>query len=253
MSGISMTVTPGKMGEVLKAYIIKEKTGHHYSQLVPLLIFERVFDGIAMIIMALGGVFFFRQSLLFFIFATCMVIGFFVFIGAKDLVILGINWFEKRFFHIKILDFALEFFTHSTKLLTFQNIVVSVILGVIAWSFEGIALYLLVSQIIPVHTLKDIFYALFIFSFSSIAGFLVLIPGGVGVAEGSISSFLVLFFHMTIPQSIFATLIFRFSTLWFGVLIGGIFLLKTLKKMHLSSNSLQNTNPKKVKSGFKKN
>jgi uncharacterized protein (TIRG00374 family) len=248
MSGISMTVTPGKMGEVLKAYIIKEKTGHNYSQLVPLLIFERVFDGIAMIIMALGGVFFFRQSILFFIFATCMVIGFFVFIGAKDIVIAGINWFEKRFFHVKTLDFALEFFTHSTKLLTFQNILVSVLLGVIAWSFEGVALYLLISQVIPVNTFKDIFYALFIFSFSSIAGFLVLIPGGVGVAEGSISSFLVLFFHMSLPQAIFTTLVFRFSTLWFGVFIGGIFLLRTLKKMHLESNPIQHSDSKKIKS-----
>jgi uncharacterized protein (TIRG00374 family) len=229
MSGIAMTVTPGKMGEVLKAYLIRKERKSEFSQLIPLLIFERVFDGIAMIIMAIGGVFFFRESLLFFIFSTAMVIGFFVFIGLRKHVISLARMFEKRFFRIKILTFLISFFEHSQKLITFQNVFVSTILGIIAWSFEGISLFWLVYQFNHLATFKSLFLSFFIFSFSSIAGFLVLIPGGVGVAEGSISSLLVLFFGLSLPQSIFITLLFRFLTLWLGVSIGLIFLLRLLK------------------------
>jgi len=235
-SGISMTVTPGKMGEGLKAYLVKKETGNRFSEVVPLLVFERVTDGIAMIILALGGTFFFRQSILFFVFASFLVVGFIIFIYAKDFVVNLIKRFEARFFHIKILDFAVVFFENSQKLLTAPNLAIAVFLGLTAWSLEGISLFLLVNQICveTCHgmSLQGLFYSLFIFSFSSIAGFLVLIPGGVGVAEGSITSFLMLFFKMNLPSAIFITLIFRFVTLWFGVSLGLIFLLRTLRKNH---------------------
>lgn len=231
-SGISMTVTPGKMGEVLKAYLVKKETGNRFSEVVPLLVFERMTDGMAMIILALGGVYFFRQSILFFVFSTLMVVAFIIFIYAKDTVVSLIKCFEKRFFHVKILDFAVIFFENSQKLLNSGNLLVAVFLGIIAWSFEGISLFLLVNQfIVETHSnasLQTLFYSFFIFSFSSIAGFLALIPGGVGVAEGSITSFLVLFFKLSLPQALFITIIFRFVTLWFGVSLGLIFLVKTL-------------------------
>lgn len=231
-AGISMTVTPGKMGEGLKAYLVKKETGNRFSETVPLLIFERLTDGIAMIILALGGVYFFRQSLLFFVFSTLIVIGFILFIYAKEAVVNLIKKFEARFFHIKILDFAVSFFDNSQKLLTGKNLITAVFLGMIAWSFEGVSLYLLISQFVSQtatpNPLSQLFYSLFIFSFSSIAGFLVLIPGGVGVAEGSISSFLVLFFKLTVSQAVFVTLVFRFVTLWFGVSLGLLFLIKAL-------------------------
>jgi uncharacterized protein (TIRG00374 family) len=231
-SGISMTVTPGKMGEVLKAYLVKKETGNRFSEMVPLLVFERMTDGIAMIILALGGVYFFRQSIIFFIFSTLLVMAFIVFIYTKNFIVDLIKQFEARFFHIKILDFAVIFFENSQKLLSGRNLIIAVFLGIIAWSLEGISLFLLVNQFVveTYHSmsLQGLFYCLFIFSFSSIAGFLVLIPGGVGVAEGSITSFLMLFFKMTLPQSIFLTLIFRFVTLWFGVSLGLLFLLKVL-------------------------
>ena len=228
MSGIAMTVTPGKMGEVLKAYLIKQEKGIEFSRLVPILVFERVFDGIAMIMMALGGIFFFRQSILFFIFATGMVVSFFVLVAANKFVLSLIKKFESRFFHAKILDFAVSFFEHSQKLITFKNVLMSVLLGFIAWTLEGISLFWLVSQFTQTG-IKDFFYSQFIFAFTSIAGFLVFIPGGVGIVEGSMSSFLTMFFGMTLPQAVFATLIFRFSTLWFGLSLGLIFLLQYLK------------------------
>jgi len=232
-SGISMTVTPGKMGEVLKAYLVKKETGNRFSEMVPLLVFERMTDGVAMIVLALGGIYFFRQSIIFFVFSSFLVIAFTIFVYAKNFIVNLIKKFEIRFFHIKILDFAVIFFENSQKLLTGKNLLVAVGLGIIAWAFEGISLFLLVNQFNSGAThqlpLQSLFYCLFIFSFSSIAGFLVLIPGGVGVAEGSITSFLMLFFNMALPQAIFITLVFRFVTLWFGVSLGLLFLIRWVK------------------------
>lgn len=220
LSGLSMTVTPGKMGEVLKAYLVKKETGNGLAHMMPLLITERLTDGIGMIILALGGIYLFRQSTLFFAFAVAMVSSFFLFVACKKRVLKLIKAFEKKYGHIKILDFFVIFFENSGKLLSRRQLFIGVLTSVVAWGFEGVSLFLLVGSFTHRFDPESLFFSFLIFSFSSIAGFLVLIPGGIGVAEGSIASLLTLFYHMDLPYALFITLIFRFSTLWYGVAVG---------------------------------
>lgn len=230
-AGISMTVTPGKSGEVLKSYLLKKEKGITYSETVPILIFERLTDGIAMIILALGGIYLFRQSIVFFIFSAIMVLVFVALVFQRQFVIAVILNLEKRFPKIKILDFAVNFLESAKKLFKKDIFTTAVFYGIAAWALEGISLFILINLIIRTQvslSWSGLFYSFFIFSFCSIAGFLVLIPAGIGVAEASVSSFLMLFFKMSLSQSIFASLLFRIVTLWFGVSLGLIFLIKNL-------------------------
>ena len=233
-SGIAMTVTPGKMGEVVKSYFIKQKTGHGYSRTIPLLIFERVMDGIAMIILSLGGIYFFpsRGIVFFFLFSIILVLIFFMSIYYRRPAFFIIKFIEKRF-RLHFSHKVIEFFDHARVFLNCKTISSSLILSIGAWGLQGVSLYILVkpllSSIDQISLTRSIVYALFIFSFSSIAGFLAFIPAGIGVAEGSLVSFLVLFFHITFTQAVFVSLVFRFTTLWFGVGLGIIFLVKMLK------------------------
>ena len=234
LAGLSMTVTPGKMGEVVKAYLIKKEAGNKFAQMVPLLITERLTDGIGMLLLALGGIYFFRQSLIFFLFSFGLVVLFFLFIYNKKYTLKLIRKLEDRFGHLKPLDFFLTFFEHSEKLLKLKHLTVGIILSVTAWSLEGISLFLLINSFGHFWQWKSLFYSLFIFSFSSIAGFLVLVRGGIGVAEGSITSLLTLFFQIGIAQGIFITLIFRFVTLWFGVFLGLVNLFLSFSRLRFA-------------------
>lgn len=229
-----MTVTPGKMGEVIKAYLVKKETGNRFAQMVPLLITERVTDGIGMIILAIGGVYLFRQSFLFFLFSAGIVLLFFLFVFFKKFTLDIIKKIEDKTRHFKLLDFFITFFDHSEKLLKPAMLFNGIILSVIAWFLEGFSLFILINSFGSFWDLHSLFFALFIFAFSSIAGFLVLIPGGIGVAEGSISSLITFFYHLDISKAIFITLIFRFTTLWFGVFLGLINLLLSFSKRRLS-------------------
>lgn len=233
LAGLSMTVTPGKMGEVVKAYLVKKETGNKFAEMVPLLITERLTDGIGMLILALGGIYLFKQSVLFFLFSFGIVILFFLFVYNKRYTLKIIKKLEKRLGHLKPLDFFLTFFINSEKLLKFKPLSNAILLSVVAWTFEGISLFLLINNFGNFWSWKSLFYSLFIFSFSSIAGFLVLIPGGIGVAEGSITTLLTLFFQISLPQVIFITLVFRFVTLWFGVFLGLINLFLSFSKLKL--------------------
>ena len=230
LSGLSMTITPGKSGEIIKAYLIKKKTGNRFSEMIPLLIIERLTDGVAMIILGLGGVYFFKNSLIFLSLSSLSVLIFIVFIKLKKQIIALIKKFEKKFHHFKVLDFFLVFFTNSQKLLTTLIFIKATLLGIFAWFFEGLVLYLITSQFTSIGFLQGITLSLFIFSFSSIAGFFAFIPGGIGVAEGSITYFLTSLLRLNLPQAIFITLIFRFVTLWFGVGFGLLSLIKVLHK-----------------------
>jgi len=98
------------MGEIVKAYLIKKETGNSFAQMVPLLITERLTDGIGMLILALGGIYYFKQSILFFLFSFAIIIIFFLFVYYKKYTLKFIKKFENRFGHIKILDFFITFF-----------------------------------------------------------------------------------------------------------------------------------------------
>ena len=47
LSGLSMAITPGKIGELLKSYLLKSSTGAPVSRTSPIIIAERLTDGIA--------------------------------------------------------------------------------------------------------------------------------------------------------------------------------------------------------------
>jgi uncharacterized protein (TIRG00374 family) len=61
--------------------------------------------------------------------------------------------------------------------------------------------------------------AVFIYAFSTLAGALSMLPGGIGATEGSMTSLLLL---IQIPKALAttATIIIRVCTVWFAVLLG---------------------------------
>lgn len=61
----------------------------------------------------------------------------------------------------------------------------------------------------------------FVFSFSSLAGAISMVPGGLVVAEGSSAALLILA-GISKEIAAAATITIRFCTLWFGVVVGVI-------------------------------
>ena len=53
--GMLMVMTPGKVGELLKSYMVKNVTGAPMSGTAPVIVAERIIDGIAMLLLASVG------------------------------------------------------------------------------------------------------------------------------------------------------------------------------------------------------
>ncbi|MCI0856826.1 MAG: flippase-like domain-containing protein, partial [Chloroflexi bacterium] len=58
-SGLGMVITPGKVGEWLKSYLLRQVHGTPIARSAPILIAERLTDSIALLIICAAGVFVF--------------------------------------------------------------------------------------------------------------------------------------------------------------------------------------------------
>jgi uncharacterized protein (TIRG00374 family) len=59
MSGLIMSVTPAKLGEVLKSVLVKEITGEPISKTAPIILAERVTDFLSLLLIAIFGAYIF--------------------------------------------------------------------------------------------------------------------------------------------------------------------------------------------------
>ena len=226
-SGLSMIITPGKIGEIWKGWLIKEIDGAELNKTVPVVIVERITDVLGLAILSLFGILYYRESGYYILALLLIFAGFFVTIKSKTI--------SNRI--ISMLEHKMRRYAENIKTMhrTFENtmepkgLIGMSFLSAFAWFFECIGMYLV---ILGFKEYISITKATFIFSFASLAGAVSMIPGGLGVAEVTMSG-LLQFFGLTPTTSVGVALIVRFGTLWYGAIMGmSIYLLfkKRLKK-----------------------
>ncbi|MGI5823630.1 MAG: lysylphosphatidylglycerol synthase transmembrane domain-containing protein [Dethiobacteria bacterium] len=218
LSGLAMTITPGKVGELLKCYLLKEHIDAPVSVTASIVLAERLSDGLSMVVLAAVGLLAFPYGqyalltvFILLIFATAI----FHYEGFFQYLLLlsekkGLSWGQK------IVGFLGEFQQTARRLLTLPALLFAVGIGVLSWGLEGFVIFLAVRALggsIPV------LISIFVVSFSSLVGALSFLPGGLGAAEGSIMALLLLA-GLGKEMAAAATLVTRFSTLWLGVLVG---------------------------------
>lgn len=239
LSGMAMAMTPGKVGELLKSYLLKQVRGTPISTSAPIIMAERLTDGLAMLVLAsVGLVLFDYGRAILIIIAVFAAVFLFVFQN-RPLANRLLDRGEKMPLLRKVVHPARAFYDSSFELFRLPNLLFGVAIGVISWFGEVVAFVLVMMGLgVPFSALLVIICA-FILSASTLIGSVTLLPGGLGTADASIAGMLIFLIPaqlgIAMPQdtAVAATLLIRFSTLWFGVAIG-IFCL-TLLQRHLSS------------------
>lgn len=220
LSGMSMTVTPGKVGEWLKSYLLREINGTPFSTSAPVVMMERLSDGVAMGLLALGGLCLFGVGWqvvgVIFLIALGMMAAFrYRPLGERALA------FGERLPIISTqIDPLRQFYESSHSLFKPKVFAVAVGLGFVSWAGECVAFYLVLEGLGAAASMLLLVQAAFILSASTLAGALLLVPGGLGVAEGGITGLTQLLLNMPKNAAAAATLVIRFCTLWFGVTLG---------------------------------
>lgn len=224
-SGMTMVVTPGRSGEVMKAYFLKKKTGFSLSGLLPIVMIERFTDGIAALLLMTGGLILYQYGIPFIILIILLSFLFLLLLQHKSFMLF---LFEKagqiRAFRPFLESFK-RFYSASHTLTRVRPLLIGIIIGFLAWGLQASGLYFVLKGLgIEGNFFFLLLTAFFIFSFVGIIGFATLLPGGIGVAEGTTTGLLLLFLHLDKNVAVAATLLFRLFTLWIGIFFGLVML-----------------------------
>ena len=220
MSTFVMSVTPGKMGELLKSYLVREENGTPVSRSAPIIIAERLTDFISVVLLCIAGAFVFDYGKnivlgvgIFFV--SCVIL-----ISSRKLSLKIISFLEKlKIFH-KVGEKFHEAYESIYTLVKIKPLLIAVSMSIVAWFLECLGLYIILKVYSSfTHIDVSIMSAVFIYGFSTIIGSIAMLPGGLGLTEASLTGLMV---FLKIPKdvSVASTFIIRIATLWFSVVVG---------------------------------
>jgi len=223
MAGFSLTTTPGKAGEALRGVFLKD-FGVPFRKTFGAFLSERFCDLISVSILTIGGLWKYPQShsILLFVASVFALLLFFI---QKTSWIKALERLSKRLLPDSLahtIEFSLETIFAFRDCFRPRILFPAIILGVLAWTAEALALYALLHML---GYQVELISAMFIYGFSLVIGGVTLLPGGLGGAEVTMLNLLII--HGVDPSvAVALTLVVRLTTLWFSVVLGFIALPK---------------------------
>jgi uncharacterized membrane protein YbhN (UPF0104 family) len=200
-AGLTMTITPAKLGELLKCALLHRSFAVPVRRSAPVVLAERVTDASGVVVLALvGGAG--TRSWPLLVLAGIAVVGAVAIVRSPLL---------ERF------AFFGEAAEASRALLTVPLFVAMTLLSAVSWFFESLAAYVCVRGLHLDLSLGD---TIVVFSLGSLAGAASFLPGGLGVADASMTGLIRLLGDTTKAAAAAGTVLIRLTTLWYGVLLG---------------------------------
>lgn len=221
LGGFAMSVTPGRVGELIRMRWIRRETGWSFERTAPLVLVDRASDLAAMALLLAVGLLMSGAMIRLAVPVTLLAFAGAVLVTRPALLALSAGIFYRVTGLFPRLMARIRRAARSLKAFSSAGILtLATGLGLIGWLAEGYAFWLLL-------TWMDVeigfWLAVLIFVFSTLAGGLTGAPGGIGGAEAAMVGLLLLEgipFEVALP----ATAVIRATTLWFAILIGlGVF------------------------------
>jgi uncharacterized protein (TIRG00374 family) len=217
LSGLAMSITPGKAGEFLKSYLLRDRASVPVARSAPVVVMERLTDVISVVLLAMIGL----ASLPFYF----MLVAVFALLLCGAALALFASRSGGRIFDLPVLRRWRTDLQDSheglRRLAAPKTMVLAVLLGAGAWFSEGMALWLILRGL---ESGTPIAQALPIYAAATLVGAVSALPGGLIGTEGSMIAMLQQSGVSRLTASS-GTLLVRLVTLWFAVAVGLVALL----------------------------
>lgn len=238
LSGFSLTVTPGKVGEVLKSYLLREAHGVPMARTAPIVVAERLTDLVALASLALIGVGALAGGERVAWVALALV-GLAVACVASEKLAHGVIDLVGAMPVVgKLAPKLREFYASTKTLLHPTPLVLATLLSIVAWLCECVAFWLVLRGFAGADASLKL--CTFIYATMTIAGALSFLPGGLGVQEIGMVKLLIAQAHgLSEPTAAAATFITRLCTLWFAVVIGVVALVVMQRRVRVDLGELR--------------
>lgn len=223
MAGLAMTITPGKLGELLKSLLLFETAGTPVARSAPVVVAERLTDFLALVILTAVGIGTYYQDKRFALFLVgAGLVSVIILLNSRTLS-LGIIRLSARIPGIgRYAPKLEEAYQATAHLLSPVPLTFGLLLAVASWFAECLGYFVVFNG----HGVDvSIKLATFLYSFSVIAG--VVSPGGLGVTDLALGvGAQELIEGLSASLAVSAAFIIRLATLWFAVAVGSIALIR---------------------------
>ena len=220
LAGFTFSISPAKSGEWIKSIFLKNKFNIDKSTSIPIIFVERFYDVLALIILILFGLSFLGFEFLPIVILCVGILFSILFLIYSKSKFDYFVRFASKFKFLQKLIIPLES-SHEIirKSITPKTFLISTSLTIFYRLIEALSVYLVFLGFGI--DLISYFELTYMYSASIILGSISMIPGGLGVTEGSLAS-LISSQGIAFSSALVLVIIIRFFTLWFGVIVGFI-------------------------------
>lgn len=231
--GFVFTTTPGKVGEMIRSVFLY---AHNVSfpQSISMYFIERLSDLLTMVLLSALILTHFSSYAIWLI-PPILVATIILTVLQRPKLLQKIQNLLQHYLPEKLSQLAdkiFELLAHARGLLTFKFLYGGLLLSLIAWGAEGVGFYLILYYLDVEISLA---LATGIYAMSIVIGAASFMPGGLGGTEAAMLIFLV---SLGVSQEVAlaATLICRFATLWFAMILGALAMIGLDTRSFLQKN-----------------
>ena len=217
LSGFALSITPGKVGELIKSQLLKNKFGIPREKTAPIVLVEQLYNIIGIIGVSILGLWYFEFGAHIILIAASLLVIILILISSKRL-------FEKfltLLSRIKFLSQYTSTFSNSYDVLRKSTrgwvVVYASALSIAFWLIESVIAYFVLLSFGVNHI--EFLSVITTYTSSIILGVASFLPLGIGVVEGSLAGFFTL---QGVDVSVALTLVIfiRIFTRWIAVSVG---------------------------------
>ena len=217
LSGAAFEITPGQIGVLIKSQILKKSFNIPRTRTVPVIFIEKVYDLVGAILASIIGIIILGIEPYLIIIAILVLTIIFFFMYYRPASKLFFERITKTKFFSKYVENISEFDKVIQKSTNVKIATTCILLAVTYWFIISAAVYytLIAFDI----NILDYLEVLAIFTTSILLGAISLIPGGIGIAEGSIAGLLTLN-GIDVSTALILSVMIRIFILWYPVCLG---------------------------------
>ena len=205
LAGFAFSLSPGRIGEVVRSPYLKRDYGIPISKTAPIVFVERFYDLLGMILVVSVGLIFIEFEKTVLIIPLALVFLIIVIFKNKKLLFGVLGKLAKIKFLKNIKTNFEESYNSVLKIIKTKFLVLGIATSTATYLLQAISIYFLILGLNSFILLEEIFL---VFPVSQFAAALSFVPGGVGVFEGGMISLLVLF-NLPYDVAITTTILIR--------------------------------------------
>lgn len=230
LASFLMSISPGKIGEAVKSYFLKVEFDVPATPTVAAFFCERFTDVLSMVLLSSAGFLLYPGG-------RWVILGIVVLQMTVLFLLQKPEWIHPLVFE-PLQSWsrtdawghrAERFYRRSRELLSLKNLLVGTLLGFLSWGLEGICLGIVLREL--GYTGVGFPVSVFVFCAAVLLGAAAMLPGGLGSSEALMVGML-LFFGIPRQGAAAATVLIRFVTLWYGVALGALAWVLTMRRIH---------------------